>query len=482
VLGMHRSGTSALTGSLNVLGCEAPAVRIKKSAQNPKGFFEATSIARLNDALLDSAGQTWDSWHPMPSDWMDTPQVETLIPAAQELLAKEFGTPSILALKDPRICRLLPFWRQVLEQQSIQPLILHIHRHPMEVAQSLQKRNGFDLSKGLLLWLTYVLSSERASRGSVRSFISFPQLLEGPVIQMKRVLADLGARVPHDPVLLEPKTSDFISPALRHHTIQNPNAMPALHQSVFDILNRWALEGETDEDHARLDQAWRLFSTLGNTIAAAPDLDANSSDLIYQAMYQITPDQPVPLPSLPRSSGTRVAQIMGALTTSLNQELKFAETQHLQAQGEATARVQALEDTIQTQDLKNQRNVDALRRDLSHQGETITRLNNTTEALGRDIRTLSQEKTTLEDTVRNMHADKITAEQTWAATERARRALERQLSALKQEQAELNQLTRYIDAERQAILSSTSWRLTRPLRWLAKRLRRGGQSGSSNIS
>ena len=40
VLGMHRSGTSALAGVLGLLGARLPARQLPANFANPKGYFE----------------------------------------------------------------------------------------------------------------------------------------------------------------------------------------------------------------------------------------------------------------------------------------------------------------------------------------------------------------------------------------------------------------------------------------------------------
>ena len=412
----------------------------------------------------------------------------------------------------------------------MQLLIAHIHRNPVEVAQSLRTRNGFELSEGLLLWLTYVLSAERASRGMQRSFISFPQLLKDPVDQMTRLVTDLDAHVPNSPNLLAPKTSDFISPELRHHSTQTQPQIPALHQRTFDILELWAVQGEMsghqEQDYAQLDQIWRLFSIFG-AAAAQPDLNTDESNLTYMAAFQITPNPNAPLPSLPKASGVRVAHIMNALTSSLNQELEYTATYLAQEKDNTNAALARLDDSLQSEQSLNamfevqkgkntqqsletkalqadmahlqtlqtnsaidakamqdelqslkklndtlQRSRDDLRLDLSDKGETIKRLSNASSALSREIEHLDAENKILEDRIKDTQKGKVAAQNTWASTERARRALERKASSLTKERAELNQLASYIDAECQAMLDSTSWRLTRPIRWISKHLRR----------
>ncbi|MGH2482289.1 MAG: sulfotransferase family protein, partial [Ktedonobacteraceae bacterium] len=60
VLGMHRSGTSAVAGMLNALGMYLGSDLMAPAADNPKGFYEHNGITNLHDELLSSLGSSWD--------------------------------------------------------------------------------------------------------------------------------------------------------------------------------------------------------------------------------------------------------------------------------------------------------------------------------------------------------------------------------------------------------------------------------------
>src|SRR5690606_949545 len=63
VLGMHRSGTSALTHALSTLGAELPGDPIPKlEFNNPEGFWESTEVLGVNEALLQGIDSNWDDW------------------------------------------------------------------------------------------------------------------------------------------------------------------------------------------------------------------------------------------------------------------------------------------------------------------------------------------------------------------------------------------------------------------------------------
>ena len=73
VLGMHRSGTSAVTGALGALGFNlpAPSDQLDPHESNPD-HFESLSIMRVNDALLKVFGGGWDSPPELPPGFRRT--------------------------------------------------------------------------------------------------------------------------------------------------------------------------------------------------------------------------------------------------------------------------------------------------------------------------------------------------------------------------------------------------------------------------
>lgn len=60
VLGMHRSGTSALAGLFNRLGVALPeGDLIGASKSNPSGHFEPEEVVRIHDRILSETGSGW---------------------------------------------------------------------------------------------------------------------------------------------------------------------------------------------------------------------------------------------------------------------------------------------------------------------------------------------------------------------------------------------------------------------------------------
>ena len=146
VLGMHRSGTSALAGTLHQLGIqfESDVDRLTSGRDNPNGFFERTSIGHFNDLLLSTQG--W-AWHTASLATLDIDKTLTHIDQARHII-DELSTDNPIGLKDPRSCLLMPFWRRALLDR-FEAIV--ITRDPAEVAWSLHVSDGLPVTVGLAL-------------------------------------------------------------------------------------------------------------------------------------------------------------------------------------------------------------------------------------------------------------------------------------------------------------------------------------------
>jgi hypothetical protein len=199
---------------------------------NERGYFESDTLMHLNDAILASAGSSWDDWRAVNPDWLLSAEAEEFEEKAAAALAQEFGAARLIAVKDPRICRITPFWTRAFNRTGYAVHVILPVRSPLEVASSLRLRHGFPTSKGLLLWLRHVLDAEVASRHLPRAVLHWPDFLADWRLAMARAGGQIG--------LVWPKLSDrtaaeidrFLTPSLRHN-ISDPEAL-AVHPDVND--------------------------------------------------------------------------------------------------------------------------------------------------------------------------------------------------------------------------------------------------------
>lgn len=174
VLGMHRSGTSAITRGLLALNVDlgenlTPAVE----GNNDKGFWEDREVVEINELLLEQLGASWDSLALLDDRLLDPAFALDLQQRAVDYLEEHFQRSALLGLKDPRISRLLPFWQRVLQRAEADVAYIICVRHPLSVAQSLSTRDDFSSAKSLELWLQHSLDSLLHTAGATRTVLSF---------------------------------------------------------------------------------------------------------------------------------------------------------------------------------------------------------------------------------------------------------------------------------------------------------------------
>ena len=177
ILGMHRSGTSALAGMLHSAGINLGEVFMSPLPENPKGFFEDLRIQGVNKKIIKSIGKDWNDV-PTIKDLERVPkQVLQLIPQAYNYFQSQFKT---WAWKDPRLCLTFPLWAKILPLEEVH--VLFVVRHPMSVAISLQTRNQMPIEEGLELWRTYNLRiTELLQRYQLPfTFVRYELLIKNP--------------------------------------------------------------------------------------------------------------------------------------------------------------------------------------------------------------------------------------------------------------------------------------------------------------
>src|SRR5882762_2529500 len=193
VLGMHRSGTSAVTQVLALAGAALPENVMGGDEHNAKGYFEPWKIAMFNDRRLRAAGAAWDDVFAFPFKPLARDVESVWLDGAKALFVEEFGAAPYPLLKDPRVTVLMPFWRKVLAQLEIGARCVIPVRHPLAVAGSLAQRNGFAAEKSVLLWCAYMLAAEASSRDLPRAFVSYDGLLSDWRSEVARIESAHGA-------------------------------------------------------------------------------------------------------------------------------------------------------------------------------------------------------------------------------------------------------------------------------------------------
>ncbi len=267
VAGMHRSGTSAITGTLAALGADLPRTVLPANHANRRGHWEPQRLVELHDELLSHLNSSWCDYRKLQG--VDTDAVyRTWGPRMKEAFLQEYGDVSLPLLKDPRVCRLLPLWNRVFSELGLAPRYIVPLRHPREVAASLGVRDRIGPTEALLLWARYLLDAERHTRAYPRVVVGFDALMSDWLGVVGRIAAALHLEWPVPP--RDAAVDEFLSESERHHQVTSleEQQLPTPIDVVYDTLR---LLEVGPVELSRLDGIESSFAAFCETVYVAAE-------------------------------------------------------------------------------------------------------------------------------------------------------------------------------------------------------------------
>jgi hypothetical protein len=234
VLGMHRSGTSSVAGALVALGGAAPHHLLPPQPDNERGFWESSVLAALDDEILTAGGSHWRDWRAFDPGQIDLEAAVALHARAKAALASEFNEAGLPIIKEPRMCRLMRFWAPVFEEAQWSVRAVLPLRSPLEVARSLNRRDGINVSWGCLLWLRHVLDAEAETRAMPRAVLDWSRFLDDKREALARVTEQLELAWPNGHESAFADIDELVLPSLRHHTATDVDLRA--HPAISDLV------------------------------------------------------------------------------------------------------------------------------------------------------------------------------------------------------------------------------------------------------
>lgn len=268
IVGMHRSGTSALTGSLVQLGYPMPKNPMPGTPNNPKGHFESTAIWRANDRVLEQLNRTWK--HCGEVDLRNLEDRASVVSGLKATVEDEFGKAPKIAIKDPRISLLLPLWLEVCDELQIAPSFVLMRRNPEEVAASLRRRDGMGMLQGYFLWARYTLDAERHTRGTQRIGVESAKLLAEPLETLEKLAMVIGDEE-MQAAIDNGRLKGFVEPGLMTQLPHIDRPERQMFDSIFSSVSQVALPGQTDPQEM-LEHLDRAATNLAVPARAIDDL------------------------------------------------------------------------------------------------------------------------------------------------------------------------------------------------------------------
>lgn len=254
VLGMHRSGTSAIAHALSLLGVDLGSKLHPPGFDNPKGFWEDSEVVAINEDLLKAINSSYDqldlAWDGV---FGDQDAINDLRIRATSLLSERLATHTIWGFKDPRTCRLIRFWKPIIESSGAECRVVLALRNPLSSAISLQKRNGLPIEKGCFLWLQHVLPSVLDPLGKKTVAVDYDLLMQSPFEQLTRIAKGLGfGLASEDDAQVAEYVQDFLDDGLRHtHFLAEQTALDSRVPS--DVLAAYEIILGAARDEVLLD-------------------------------------------------------------------------------------------------------------------------------------------------------------------------------------------------------------------------------------
>lgn len=262
VLGMHRSGTSAITGALQKIGVALPQELMPPQADNPKGYFEGVRVMQLNDQFLADLHSNWDDTRFSVS--ISEHLINKHVDQVKAFIEEEFSYTKIFAIKDPRLCITFPLWEKALLDLGIDVKILLPYRNPFEVAHSLKSRNNFSTEKSLLLWVKYFLQAEKYSRTYPRCFLGFDQFVNNFSKEINKICDFVG--IEKESKVIDEIYSEFLDKELKHHSLDLKNVaenIPTFLKKLLGLMESESFnEVASDEFDAIFNEVSSVYQLL----------------------------------------------------------------------------------------------------------------------------------------------------------------------------------------------------------------------------
>ncbi len=243
VLGMHRSGTSAISRGLRVMGVELgdrmmPPVK----GNNPTGFWEDVDINALNIEILELINNPWFHLTAIDSNDVESLCKEDYFSRATELLCQKLSNNApAFGFKDPRVAKLLLFWREVFSHSQLDLCYVLVVRNPLSIVRSLYARDGIEAEHGYLLWLSYVIKSLTETVSNNRVLVDYDRLMQSPDHELLRIAECVGLTI--NPTELQIYKSEFLDPELRHTIYElkdlllDDSCPPIVQEMYADLLD-----------------------------------------------------------------------------------------------------------------------------------------------------------------------------------------------------------------------------------------------------
>ena len=252
VLGMHRSGTSVLTGLVTLFGGYIGSNLMPATEENSKGYYENNLIYELNEKILKEHNSSWKT-NTFTVEEIEPDQMHRYISDAKKIIKNDLKFVNKIIIKDPRISILFPIWEKALIELQIKIKTIFTYRSPLEVSHSLQKRDGIVVEKGLLIWAHYFFQAELYQRKYKSLIVEYNLDFKDIDLLIAKLSEFLGEPLSEDALL---SAKSFYEPSLKHHRIpmeKISDDLPNIFIGVIKLLKSKSFRSKKKMDELRND-------------------------------------------------------------------------------------------------------------------------------------------------------------------------------------------------------------------------------------
>lgn len=273
VIGMHRSGTSAITRALVALGVDVGTDLMPPIPNNNEtGFWEDRQINALNREIMGSLGYAWHSLHALPAKAFQIDAVQSLKGKTFRILKTKTERHRMLAIKDPRLSLLLPFWEPLFGKVTDHIFYVLALRNPLSVAHSLEKRDGFEPLKSYLMWWQHMTSAVEGcvfssvfSGSTTKSclVVNYDYLIANPIEQLQRLATFLKLPFSAETSQIKEFIHSFLNPGLQHTRFSRIDC-ESDQDIPKEIVNLFSVLEEVSTDRQSIESE-ELFNEIKNS-------------------------------------------------------------------------------------------------------------------------------------------------------------------------------------------------------------------------
>jgi len=235
---------------------------------NALGHFEHAGFHRIDEALLAHFGGSWDNPPELKPGWERDSSLVHLAEEAKRLIGR-FAESALWGWKEPRSTLLLPFWKSFIPGLRFVICV----RSPLDVARSLEKRDGISIGAGVYLWNWYLQAAIHDTESCPRTFTFYEDFFKDPIAEITRVAEFCGLSAGNDVLHLR----EMVSQELRHHAsdtteLFDAELIPAQYKLFYLGLRAFACQGfalagptpyESSSNADLIGRLLRLLTELG---------------------------------------------------------------------------------------------------------------------------------------------------------------------------------------------------------------------------